>query len=60
MWIIPEGIVGLVEIRVRWRNVNKHKGFRISTKGVTHKHGQLMISVWDVMFFRRQCTDNIS
>ena len=52
--------LGLVEVSVGGRHVDKHERLGGAAEGVAHEHGELVVAVGDVRLLRGQRTDHIA
>lgn len=50
----------LVWIIIGRRDVDKHEGFCVTTEGILHQHGQLIVTIWNKLLFTRQSWYHIS
>lgn len=50
----------LLHIIVSRGDVYKHEGFSVTTEGVLHQHGQLVVTVGDKLLVTAQCGDDIT
>lgn len=51
---------GLIQVAVRWRDVEEHERFGIASQWVLHELCQLVVAVGNVSLFQSQSWDNIT